>query len=121
MSKSGFDTVIAKMLDRDSIVYGGYLAGTVVTEPGPTGFELLHEHMAPRTGYAPDPVPECLNLVDFAIVPHQRPRHPEASAVDRCVRPLAARKPPFRALTGGETIVWSGARAGAVEDQREIA
>jgi dipeptidase E len=121
MRQSGFDTVIADMLDRDSIVYGGFSAGAVVAGPSLTGFELMDEPAELPPGYAPGPVLEGLNLVDFAIVPHYRSLHPEAPAAERCARHLAARRLPFRALRDGEAIVHIGARAGAVEGLREIA
>jgi dipeptidase E len=121
MRQSGFDTVIAGMLDRDSIVYGGFSAGAVVAGPNLSGFELMDEPGEQPEGYSPYPVLDGLNLVDFAIVPHYRSLHPEAPAAGRCARFMAARKLPFRALRDGEAIVWTGARAGATGDLRAIA
>jgi len=120
MKQSGFDTVIADMLDRDSIVYGGFSAGAVVAGPSLAGFEYMDEPHRPTAGYAPDPVLEGLDLIDFAIVPHYRSAHREAAAA-RCAEYLRAQGTPHRTLCDGEAIVWIGGRAGATEKLGKIA
>ena len=121
MQKSGFDTVISAMLDRDEIVYGGFSAGAVVAGPSLDGFEIMDDPGELPPGYVNEPVRDGLNLIDFAIIPHYRSPHPEAAAAERCARHFASSKRPFRALRDGEAIVWTGTRAGANGDLRRIA
>jgi len=62
-----------------------------------------------------------LGLIDYAIVPHYRSRHPETEAAEAASRHLAARRVPFRALRDGEVIVWTGPRPVAEPQMRRIA
>ena len=121
MKQSGFDRVIGDLLDRDSIVYGGFSAGAVVAGPSLDGFELMDDADELPRGYAPGTVRSGLGLIDFAIVPHYRSAHTESAAAERTARHLAAKRLPFRALRDGEVIVWTGERAMVPAELRRIA
>ena len=121
MRQSGFDRLIVEKLDRDDIVYGGFSAGAVVAAPTLRGMELMDDPAEQPAGYAPDPVWDGLGLIDYAIVPHFRSRHPETAAAEQASRSFAARRTPFRALRDGEVIVWTGPRATDVPALRRIA
>ena len=121
MKQSGFDRIMLAMLDRDDIVYGGFSAGAVVAAPALHGFELMDDPDERPTGYAPGVVWEGLGLIDYAIVPHYRSKHPETAAAEAASRHLAARRVPFRTLRDGEVIVWTGPRPVAEPEMRRIA
>ena len=108
MRQSGFDTVISELLEHDAIVYGGFSAGAVVATPSLRGIELMDDPNEVPHGYPPEIVWEGLGLVDYAIVPHFRSRHPESRAADAAANYLARRRLPFRALRDGEVIVHIG-------------
>lgn len=118
MKQSGFDTIIADMLDRDEIVYGGFSAGAVIAAPTLAGIELMDDPAPVPAGYDPETVWEGLGLVDFSIVPHYLSPHPESAAAQRAARHLAARRLPFRALRDGEVVVWTGGRPAAADQRR---
>ncbi|MDP1730313.1 MAG: Type 1 glutamine amidotransferase-like domain-containing protein [Devosia sp.] len=114
MRQSGFDRIIVEMLDRDDIVYGGFSAGAVVAAPTLKGMELMDDPTERPAGYAPEIDWEGLGLVDFAIVPHYRSRHPETNAAEQAHKHFATHRVPCRTLRDGEVIVWTGPRAAAV-------
>ncbi len=121
MRQSGFDRIIVQMLDQDMIAYGGFSAGAVVAAPALHGFELMDDPGEQPGGYAPGVVWEGLGLIDYAIIPHYRSRHPETEAAELASRHLASRRVPFRALRDGEVIVWTGPRPVTVPEVRRIA
>jgi dipeptidase E len=106
MKQSGFDAVIIDMLDEDRIVYGGFSAGAVVAAPTLRGIELMDDPSLVPEGYDPEPVWEGLGLIDHAIVPHYRSKHPESAGAERAARHLSARGQRYRALRDGEVVVW---------------
>ena len=110
MQRSGFDTLIVDLLDRDEIVYGGYSAGAVVAGPSLAGIDTFDDPHAVPPGYDPDPVWDGLGLIDFTIVPHYRSPHPETAAAERATRQLSARGLRYRALRDGEVVVWTEQR-----------
>jgi len=121
MRQSGFDRLIVEMLDRDDIVYGGFSAGAVVAGTTLVGIDLMDDPAETPSGYAPGVVWEGLGLVDHAIVPHFRSRHPDAEAAERAGKHFASRRVPYRALRDGEVIVWTGPRIVEVPALRRIA
>jgi len=117
MAQSGFDTVIADLLRRDAIVYGGFSAGAVVAAPSLGGIELMDDPNEVPPGYDPEVVWQGLGLIDYAIVPHFRSHHHESAASQAVANHLAKRKLPFRALRDGEVIV----HIGEALDSKELA
>jgi dipeptidase E len=121
MKQSGFDDVIGDMLDADTIVYGGFSAGTVVAAPSLEGIHLMDDPDEVPQGYNPEPVWDGLGLIDHAIVPHYRSPHAESAAADRAVRHLMSRGLRYRALRDGEVIVWTEDRKALAAPERRIA
>ena len=113
--------LLLDMLDRDAIVYGGFSAGAVVAGPSLAGYELMDDPEEVPAGYERAVVWDGLGLVDFAIVPHFRSRHPQTEAAERLSARLASRKRPFRALRDGEAVVWTGPRSASNADLRRSA
>ncbi|HEY4202492.1 MAG TPA: Type 1 glutamine amidotransferase-like domain-containing protein [Devosiaceae bacterium] len=108
MRQSGFDRVIATLLDRDEVVYGGFSAGAVVAAPSLAGIELMDDPLEVPAGYETDIVWDGLGLVEHAIVPHFRSEHPEAALAERAATYLTARGLPFRTLHDGEVFIRDG-------------
>jgi dipeptidase E len=110
MQRSGFDTLIVDLLDRDEIAYGGSSAGAVVAGPSLAGIDCIDDPHQVPPGYDPAPLWEGLGLIDFTIVPHYRSPHPESAAAERATRQLSARGLRYRALRDGEVVVWTEQR-----------
>lgn len=110
MQRSGFDTGIVDLLDRDSLVYGGFSAGAVVAGPSLAGIDCIDDPDEVPPGYDPAPVWDGLGLIDFTIVPHFRSPHPQSGAAERATRQLSSRGLRYRALRDGEVVVWTEQR-----------
>ncbi|MBN9317301.1 MAG: Type 1 glutamine amidotransferase-like domain-containing protein [Devosia sp.] len=121
MKQSGFDDVIAGMLDNDEIAYGGFSAGAVVAGPNLEGIHLMDDPDEVPPGYDREVAWDGLGLIDHAIVPHYRSPHPESAAAERAVRHLCARGLRYRALRDGEVVVWTETRRVSVVPQLRIA
>lgn len=105
MRQSGFDRLIAEKIAEDGLIYGGWSAGAVVAGPSLHGIELMDDPSVVADGYKPDPIWEGLGLIDYAIVPHFRSDHSEASAADAAVKVMVERGRPFRTLRDGEVVI----------------
>jgi dipeptidase E len=108
MRSSGFDHVIADLLETDAIAYGGYAAGAIVAGPTLRGMELMDDPWEVPVGYDEPLIWHGLGLTPFTIVPHYRSRHPDSAAAEKIVSYMEARKARFRALSDGEVIVRVG-------------
>lgn len=110
MKSSGFDELIIKRLNEDSIVYGGSSAGSCVTAPSLDGIQH-----GDRPG--PDSVPvnypdkatiwEGLNLVPFMVVPHCDSDWFKEEA-ENSIKHLQAYNISFKPLKDGQVIVING-------------
>lgn len=105
MAQSGLDRILRERVAAGTLIYGGWSAGSVVAGPTLKGFEFMDDPEMVAEGYAPTPVWDGLELVDFSIVPHFRSDHPEADAAARAVAWMAEQGLPFRALRDGEAII----------------
>ena len=110
MRQSGFDTILARRLAEDSLVYGGWSAGAVIAGSTLRGIEQMDEPEVVVEGYEPQPIWDALGLVDYVIVPHFGSDHPESEAAPRCAAHLAAHGVKHRTLRDGEAIVVDGDR-----------
>jgi dipeptidase E len=106
--QSGADKIVAELLTKDKIVYGGYSAGIDMLTPSLHGAELVDEPDIVPNGYHSDIVWECLGLVPYAIAPHYKSDHPESAAIDKSIEYLIDNHIPFIALRDGEAIVIDG-------------
>jgi dipeptidase E len=106
--QSGMDTIIAKLLADDAIVYGGYSAGIDMLTPSLHGAELVDGPNVVPEGCSPEIIWEGLGLVPYAIAPHYKSDHPESADIEKSVQFLIDNHIPFIALRDGQAIVISG-------------
>lgn len=109
MRASGFDGVIHGLLAQDSLVYGGYSAGAIVTAPTLRGLDLMDD---PTVGTFGDEVIsyEGLNLFPKSVVPHVASGHRDSAGADKAAAWLTEQGKPFVALQDGQVIVVDGER-----------
>lgn len=113
MRMSGFDQIISDLVYRDSIVYGGFSAGSVVATKTLRGIELVDDSEVVPDGYNKEIVWEGLGFVDFSIAPHYQSNHPETEAIEKVVKYFETEAMPYKALHDGEAVV-------VVDDSIEI-
>lgn len=106
--QSGADTVIAELLQKDQVAYGGSSAGAVILCPSFRGIDLVDDPSVVPEGYDPEVIWEGLGLMPTIIVPHYKSVHPESAAIDRTVQYLEHKNIPFVTLRDGEAIVVDG-------------
>jgi dipeptidase E len=110
MKASGFDNIVRDLLERDSLVYGGFSAGAAVLTPSLRGVELVDDPLAVPQGYDPEVVWEGLGLLPYMLAPHYKSDHPESADIEKVVAYYVENHILFRALRDGETIVVDGER-----------
>lgn len=110
MKQSGFDHLIAEALRRDTIVYAGFSAGTVICAPSLRGLETIDKPDNVPPGYDPDVIWDGLGLLPFSVVVHYRSDHDEASLAEEEARFYQANAIPYRTLRDGEALVVEGER-----------
>jgi len=103
MSRSGFDSVVPALLDRDQLVYGGFSAGVCAITPSLRGIEFLDDPRALAEGYSPEPLWDGLRLIDYHVAVHYRTGDDEP--IQRTVRYYREHAMPYVALRDGEVIV----------------
>lgn len=103
MARSGFDSVVRALLDRDQLVYGGFSAGVCAIAPSLRGIEFLDDPYALAEGYSPEPIWEGLGLIDYHVAVHYRTGHDEP--IQKTVRYYREHAMPYVALRDGEVIV----------------
>jgi dipeptidase E len=107
---SGADRIVADLLERDAVVYGGYSAGPCMLGPTLRGIEGEEDDptVVPE-GYPAEVVWEGLGLLPYAIVPHY------GGAESHGYRDwLIDNHVPFVALRDGEALVVDGDRTEVV-------
>lgn len=107
MKASGFDQVVKDLLEKDSIVYGGFSAGAIVATPGLHGTEYGDRPDVVPAGYDKKLVWRGLSLVPFYIVPHYKSDW-FGEAADKMVSYLRKKKLPYHVLHDGEVIIVKG-------------
>ncbi len=108
MQQSGFDRIIAELLRKDALVYGGFSAGAVVAAPSLDGIDIMDDPQQLAPDYDEAILWDGLGLVDFSIVPHYRSAHDEAEAAEKTVNFLEEAGTPFQPLRDGEVIIVEG-------------
>ena len=108
IEQSGFDVVIKKMLESDSIAYGGYSAGGVVASATMRGIELVEDALIVPEGYRSEFVWDGMNLIPYSFVPHYRSNHPSTEAMEKIIAYFEAYNMPYKVLRDGEVIVVDG-------------
>jgi dipeptidase E len=108
MKLSGFDILINNLVAAESLVYGGFSAGSVVAGPSLHGIELVDDpHQLPE-GYDEEVVWEGLGLVDFSIAPHYKSDHPESPQIENVVSYFEKVHMAYKAIHDGQAIVVDG-------------
>lgn len=74
--QSGFDKIIAELLEKDQIAYGGYSAGVCVLAPSLHGIELVDPKDETAEGYDTEVVWDGLGILGYAVAPHYKSDHP---------------------------------------------
>lgn len=108
LRQSGLDAILARRLEEDSLVYGGWSAGACVAGSTLRGLHLMDEPQALAPGYDRDIIWDGMGLVDFAIVPHFASAHAEAAAAGEAAAYLAKGAVAYRTLRDGEAILRQG-------------
>lgn len=110
MAASGFDEVIKKRLEEDSIAYGGSSAGSSVTAKSLHGIDRGDR---PSPDHVPKAYPikktiwEGLGLVNFMIVPHYGTRWFGKEA-ESALKYLKSNNIPAKTLKDGQVILING-------------
>ena len=110
MRQSGLEPVLKRRMEEDSVMYGGWSAGTCVAGSSLRGVHLMDEPYRIADGYQSAPHWVGLGLIDEVLVPHFASDHGESAAADLAVAHLRAERIPFRTLRDGQTIIVNGER-----------
>lgn len=108
MRMSSFDSAIKDLVTNETMVYGGFSAGSCVATQTLKGIELVDNPEQMPEGYDKETIWEGLGFVDFSIAPHYRSNHPESEQIEKVVQYFEKNKMPYRALHDGEVIVING-------------
>lgn len=105
---SGFDKLVAKGLQEDKFVYGGYSAGVCVLQPTLHGIELCDPTDDIPSGYDSEVIWVGLNLIPYSVAPHYRSPHYESGLIDRVVEYYEANGLPYKTMRDGDVFVVNG-------------
>ena len=105
MKLSGFDVILKSLVKRRDILYGGYSAGIAVLTPTLKSIEVVDNPKARPYGRKSKVIWDGLGIIDYAIVPHYKSKHPESKMCGKIVEHLIQNKVPFKALRDGEVIL----------------
>lgn len=106
--KTGADKIIKKLLEEDSIVYGGYSAGAVIMQNDLHGVEFVDDPYDIPELYDHEIVWSALGLLPYYVVPHYQSEHVESELVEKTAEFYVENDIPFRPLRDGEVIVING-------------
>ena len=105
MKQSSFDKLIVEKIKDDSIIYGGFSAGSCVTSRTLHGIELIDNPNEIAEGYDTDVIWDGLGLIDYSIVPHFNSEHKESVVMNDVVKYFIDNNLPYKTLRDGEAIV----------------
>ena len=103
--QSGLDRLLPELLEKDTLVYGGYSAGNTILVPNLAGTELVDDPNLVPKGYDPEIIWEGLGIMPYEVVPHYKSDHPESADIDISVQYLIDHHMPFIALRDGQVII----------------
>ncbi|MEK7641623.1 MAG: Type 1 glutamine amidotransferase-like domain-containing protein [Patescibacteria group bacterium] len=106
--QSGFDLIVADLVQKDELVYGGFSAAVVVITPTLKGVEIVDDPDIVPPMYQNEISLQGLGLIDYVVAVHYKSDHPESSAVDQYVEFCEKEKIPYKTLRDGEVIVVRG-------------
>lgn len=108
MKMSGFDIAIKELVADETLVYGGFSAGSCVVTPSLKGIDLVDNSNQVPEGYDTEKVWDGLGFVDFLIAPHYRSDHHESEAIEKVVQYYEDNKMPYKALHDGDVLIMNG-------------
>lgn len=104
-ARSGADSVMLNLLLKDSLVFGGYSAGTLMLTPSLRGYELLDDSTVVPEGYPTEVSMDGMGIVSFQIIPHSQ--SPDLEKLERYYLESGV---PYKALRDGEVLIVDGDR-----------
>jgi dipeptidase E len=107
MTQSRLREALSRPLSDESLIYGGYSAGSCVAAPDLQGIHLMGDPEVSPNGYSEDVTAQTLRLVPWRIVPHWRSDHPESAAAEKAAEYLRQAGVDFRTLRDGEALIVS--------------
>jgi dipeptidase E len=110
MKQSAFDVLITERLGRDTIVYAGFSAATVIVSHDLRGLDAVSNPSEVPAGYDSEIVWDGLRFLPYALVVHFKSDHPESAAVEDEVAHYEKNGVPYRTLRDGEALVVDGER-----------
>ncbi len=108
MHQSGFDKIIREFLANDSLVYGGYSAGSIVATPTLKGIDFVDDPNIVPEDYDKEILWNGMGLVDFSILPHFESNHPESDKVNQVQQFFKDNNISYKPLRDGEVIIIDG-------------
>jgi dipeptidase E len=105
MKKSGFDTILHRIVKKEGIVYGGYSAGVCVLAPTLRGIDIVDDPNIKPYGDASETIFDGLGIIKYSIIPHYQSNHPESEKIEEVVEYMKKNKIPFKTLKDGEVII----------------
>jgi len=106
LAQSGADAVLADLLHRDALVYGGYSAGVCVLGPTLHGLETADDPDAVPATYGVPTNWDGMGVLEYTIVPHyQSPGHPATALMELVAQRYRAGGAPHQTLRDGQAIV----------------
>jgi len=111
MRQSGFDSVIADLLEQDRIVYAGFSAAAVIASSTLRALERVSDPTEVPPGYDLAVVWDGLQLLPFSLVVHFESDHPASALVGDEIDFYKRHQMPYQTLRDGEAYVVDGARS----------
>ena len=108
MKESGFDLIISKMLDQDSIVYAGFSAGVCVLAPTLKALDITDDPNIVPAGYASEIIWDGLNIIPYSVAVHYQSDHSESSLTDKEIKFYEDNNMPYKKLRDGEVLIIDG-------------
>jgi len=106
--QSGFDKILKKRLNEDSLVYSGFSAAITVITPTLKGVEIVDDPSVTPEKYQEKTNLNGLGLLDYVVAAHYQSDHPESERIDKYISYCEENNIPYKTLRDGEVIVIDG-------------
>lgn len=105
MKQSGFDQLLAPLLNEPNWAYGGDSAGALVLGPSLRGIESIEDPVTVPPEYDPEVIWDGLGLLPYSVLPHFQSNHPASADVGRLARHFEESHRPYQTLRDGEVLI----------------
>ena len=105
MRQSGFDTIITDLVQKESIVYGGFSAAVCILAPTLNGFDITDDPNIVPDGYEKEIIWEGLGIIDYSVAVHYDSDHHESHLTDKEIAFYETNDMPYKKIRDGEVIV----------------